>query len=83
LLPNSRTEGARVVYLSKGIPRTECVAASIYQRFSFLDGGLDLGQLLLLLFCGDPTESDQNNPQKRGLPNEHEGLPNEHEGESD
>ena len=39
------------IQLAKGIPRIECVAESIYQRFSFLDAGLDLGQLLLLLLC--------------------------------
>jgi hypothetical protein len=35
-----------------GIPKTERVAASIYQRFSFLNAGLDLGELLLLPLCG-------------------------------
>jgi hypothetical protein len=40
------------VPLAKGIPKTERVATSIYQRFSFLNVGLDLGELLLLPLCG-------------------------------
>jgi hypothetical protein len=40
------------IQLPKGVPKTEYVAASNYQRFSFLNAGLDLGQLLLLLLCG-------------------------------
>jgi hypothetical protein len=41
---------------------------SIYQRFSFLHAGLDLGQLLLLLFCGDPKELGQNKHQNQRTP---------------
>jgi len=48
-------------------PGASAVAASIYQRFSFLHAGLDLGQLLLLLLCGDSTESAKQST-KAGVP---------------
>ena len=48
-------------------PGASAVAASIYQRFSFLHAGLDLGQLLLLLLCGDSTESAKQST-KAGAP---------------
>jgi hypothetical protein len=44
------------VSLAKGIPKTERVATSIYQRFSFLNVGMDLRELLLLPLCDRPTE---------------------------
>ena len=39
---------------------------SNYQRFSFLDAGLYLGEPLLLLLCGDPTVLDETGTRHGG-----------------
>jgi hypothetical protein len=55
------------VPLAKGIPKTERVTTSIYQRFSFLNAGLDLRELLLLPLCGQThrNQTKTNDQQKQ------------------
>jgi hypothetical protein len=57
------------VPLAKGIPKTERVTTSIYQRFSFLNAGLDLRELLLLPLCGQThrNQTKTNGQQKKAF----------------